>query len=71
MPNRLQLKQAFITWLAIYPVITILLWQLGPEIRTLPLAVRTLILTAILVPAMAFLLVPALNGLLAPWLSNE
>ncbi|MEC3920056.1 hypothetical protein [Nocardia sp. CDC160] len=53
-------RRALITWLAVYPTITIALALLGPEMGSLPVFVRTLILTAIVVPVSAYLLIPLL-----------
>lgn len=53
-------RRALVTWLAVYPAITLVLGGLGPHIGRLPLLVRTLILTAIVVPAAVYVLVPAL-----------
>jgi antibiotic biosynthesis monooxygenase (ABM) superfamily enzyme len=61
-------KMAVLIWLAIYPALTLLLWLVGPTIRSWPLAARTLTLTVVLVPLMVFVLIPALQRLLAPWL---
>ena len=61
-------KTAVLIWLAIYPSITFLLWLAGPRIASWPLALRTLALTAVLVPLMVFVLIPAIQRLLAPWL---
>jgi uncharacterized protein len=61
-------KTAVLVWLAIYPSITFLLWLAGPRIAGWPLALRTLALTAVLVPLMVFLLLPAIQRLLGPWL---
>jgi antibiotic biosynthesis monooxygenase (ABM) superfamily enzyme len=61
-------KTAVVVWLAIYPCITLVLWVAGPKIQGWPLAVRTLALTAVVVPLMVFLLIPAIQRLLAPWL---
>lgn len=61
-------KTAVLIWLAIYPSITFLLWLAGPRIASWPLPLRTLALTAVLVPLMVFLLIPAFQHLLAPWL---
>ncbi len=55
-------QQALVTWLAIYPTITLALWlfqQFG--LLALPLALRTLVLTAVLVPVMVYVLIPALT----------
>ena len=54
-------RRALITWLAVYPVITLVLGLLGPTIATLPLLLRTLVLTGIVVPVAAYALVPALT----------
>ncbi|MEV6953045.1 hypothetical protein [Streptomyces sp. NPDC051183] len=53
-------RRAFITWLAVYPTITLALALLGPAMGDLPLVLRTLILTAIVIPVVAYLLIPAL-----------
>ncbi|WP_331721475.1 hypothetical protein [Streptomyces sp. NBC_00212] len=61
-------RRALITWLAIYPTVTVVLGLIGPATARLPLLVRTLILTAIVVPVAAYLLIPALmkaNAVLA------
>jgi uncharacterized protein len=61
-------KTAVVIWLAIYPSITFLLWLAGPTIASWALPLRTLALTAVLVPLMVFLVLPAVQRLLAPWL---
>ncbi|MEK2472251.1 hypothetical protein [Streptomyces noursei] len=53
-------RRALITWLAVYPTITLVLGLLGPITAHLPLLLRTLILTAIVVPIAAYALIPAL-----------
>lgn len=53
-------RRALITWLAVYPVITLTLGELGSHIGGLPLLVRTLILTGIVVPAAVYVVIPAL-----------
>ncbi|MEW2219843.1 hypothetical protein AB0939_11125 [Streptomyces sp. NPDC006990] len=53
-------RRALITWIAVYPTITVALGVLGPPTATLPLPVRTLILTLIVVPVSAYALIPAL-----------
>lgn len=63
-------RRALITWLAVYPTITIALALLGPEMGGLPVFVKTLILTVIVVPVSAYLLVPLLmkvNQRLTVW----
>jgi antibiotic biosynthesis monooxygenase (ABM) superfamily enzyme len=54
-------RRALITWLAVYPTITLVLGLLGPATAHLPLPLRTLILTAFVVPTAAYGLVPLLT----------
>lgn len=61
-------KRAFIIWLAIYPLVTIIYYLLGSYLMPLPLILRTLVLTAIAVPVMFYFLVPLLNKLFGSWL---
>ena len=61
-------RMAFVTWAAIYPLITLILALLGPWLLTLPLPLRTLVLTAVLVPAMTYLVMPWVTRRLRPWL---
>lgn len=63
--RRTRHRQALISWVAIYPTITLASWiyQSLPLVA-LPLAVRTLILTVVIVPTMVYILIPAINGLL-------
>ena len=63
-------KFAIMVWLAIYPSITIVQMLLGDLLKNLPLALRTLILTGILVPLMVFILLPLLRKILAKWLEK-
>lgn len=69
MPPRY--KQAIVVWLAIYPTITLILMIAGPALEPLPLPLRTLVLTLVLVPLMTFVLVPTLNGWLSDWLTPD
>jgi antibiotic biosynthesis monooxygenase (ABM) superfamily enzyme len=61
-------KRAFIIWLAIYPLITLLYFLLGSSLSGLPLMLRTLILTAIAVPVMFYFLLPFYNKIFSSWL---
>ena len=61
-------KTAVVVWIAIYPALTFVLWLAGPTIRDWPVALRTLVLTLVLVPLMVYILLPALQRLFGPWL---
>jgi antibiotic biosynthesis monooxygenase (ABM) superfamily enzyme len=60
-------KTAAITWLAIYPTFTLILEVFGDTSSKLPLPLRTLVITAILVPVAVYALVPALQHVFASW----
>lgn len=65
-------KLAIVTWVAAYPTITILLAAFKPlGVMALPLPLRTLLLTAILVPTMAFVLVPSISRIVRGWLRRS
>ncbi len=53
-----KLRNILIVWVAIYPTITVIQYFFGDFLSQLPLALRTLILTGVLVPLMVFVLIP-------------
>lgn len=55
------MRDLLITWAAAWPTITVLLLLMDGAIGQWPLAVRTLVLTGLMVPLMTMLVVPALN----------
>jgi hypothetical protein len=63
-------KMAIIIWLAIYPSINVLFLLIGDKLNALPLLLRTLIITGILIPLMVFILLPLLTKIFAKWLSK-
>lgn len=63
-------KFAVMVWIAIYPTITIVNFLIGDYIKTLPLPIKTLIMTGILVPLMVFVLLPFLGKILGNWLKK-
>jgi antibiotic biosynthesis monooxygenase (ABM) superfamily enzyme len=63
-------KFAVMVWLAIYPAITVLQFLIGDVLVRLPIPLRTLTLTVILVPLMVFVLLPLLRRLLGFWLTK-
>lgn len=63
-------KMAVLMWIAIYPLITLLFFFFGNQIIKLPLMLRTLVLTLILVPSMVFILVPFLTKRFHNWLNK-
>lgn len=63
-------KFALMVWVAIYPAITLLSYLIGNEIKDFPLALRTLIMTGILVPLMVYVLLPLLRKIIGNWLNT-
>jgi antibiotic biosynthesis monooxygenase (ABM) superfamily enzyme len=63
-------KFAIMVWLAIYPAITLLTYLIGDLIKNLPLPLKTLIMTGILVPLMIFVLLPLLRKVMGNWLNK-
>lgn len=63
-------KLALLTWIGVYPIITLLLAALGPATAAWPLPLRTLLLTAVMVPTLTWLVVPALTRFFRAWLAR-
>jgi antibiotic biosynthesis monooxygenase (ABM) superfamily enzyme len=61
-------KLALLTWGAAYPVITVILGLLGPEMADWPLVLRTLAVSVLMVATLTWLIMPGLTRLLRPWL---
>jgi len=62
-------RMALVTWLVVYPMITGLLAVLEPILGSLAMPLRTLVLTAIMVPAMVYVAMPAAKTWFAAWLT--
>ncbi|GAA2324993.1 hypothetical protein OHT20_22680 [Streptomyces caniferus] len=52
--------RALLTWLAVYPCITLAQIALGPALMPLPVALRVLVITGLVVPLVVYVLVPNL-----------
>ena len=62
-------KMALLTWLGIFPLITGILGLFGPLfLNGLPLLLRTLILTVVLIALMTYVVMPWLTQLFSRWL---
>lgn len=64
-------RQALLTWAVVYPLITALLTILDPVLTGLPIYLRTLLLTAMLVPVMVYIAMPLATRALKSWLAND
>jgi antibiotic biosynthesis monooxygenase (ABM) superfamily enzyme len=61
---------AFLIWLAIYPLITLLFYLLGTHLMMMPLVLRTLVLTIIAVPLVVYCILPLYTRLFNKWLNS-
>ena len=61
-------RVALVTWMIVYPVITLLLVLLDELDTGWPLPLRTLVASAIMVPTMVFWIMPVVNGRLSRFL---
>ncbi|WP_434054426.1 MAG: hypothetical protein RDA78_05900 [Roseibium sp.] len=63
-------KIALLTWLVVYPMITVLLAVLEPLLSDVAIPLRTLVLSLIMVPAMVYGTMPFATARLRWWLSG-
>ncbi len=61
-------KMALVTWALIFPLITAIVYFLGPTLARIPLVPRLAITTGIAVPVMTWILMPRVTRLLRHWL---
>jgi antibiotic biosynthesis monooxygenase (ABM) superfamily enzyme len=64
-------RMAFVTWLGIWPLVSLALWLLAPYLMALPFLLRTGVLSALLVLAMTYIVMPQLAKLAEPWLRAD
>ncbi|HEX2180675.1 MAG TPA: antibiotic biosynthesis monooxygenase [Rubrobacteraceae bacterium] len=67
-PSPPRYKMAMVTWLAVFPLITGILVLFGPLLGLLPMLLRTLILTAVMVSLMTYVVMPRLTRIFSFWL---
>lgn len=61
-------KMALVTWLAVFPLITLISTVLQSQLGQLPIVPRVMVITAIAVPTMTYLLMPQMTQIFAWWL---
>jgi antibiotic biosynthesis monooxygenase (ABM) superfamily enzyme len=61
-------KLALITWAGAYGAITLILDLLGPTMAGWPLALRTLLISVLMVTTLTWIVLPALMRIFRPWL---
>lgn len=58
-------------WLVAFLVVTALLTLLGHQLGSLPLVLRALVISGVLVAVMVNLVMPILNGTVAVWVTRR
>jgi hypothetical protein len=61
-------KMTFVSWLALYPTVTLIFLLFGDLLAQVPLLLRTLLITAVVMVAMSYLLMPRFTRWFAFWL---
>jgi len=64
-------RMALLTWLGIWPLVSLSLWLVAPHLARLPFLLRTALNSALLVLAMTYLMMPWLVRLAEPWLARR
>jgi len=57
-----------LSWVGLWPTVTLMMWTVRPQIEDLPVAVQTLLMTGLIVPLMTWVLMPLLTRLFRGWL---
>lgn len=63
-------KMATLTWLGIFPTVSLLLFFVAPLLGPLPFLMRTAIITGLAVLMMTWLVMPRLTGAFKSWLTR-
>ena len=59
---------ALLTWIGLWPTVTLMMWIVRPQLAELAVPLQTLIMTAMIVPLMTWGLMPGLTRLCRGWL---
>lgn len=61
-------KMTLVSWLALYPTVTLIFWVFAEPLAQIPLVLRTLLVTAVVMVAMTYLLMPRFTRWFRFWL---
>ena len=64
-------RMALLTWVGIWPLVSLALWAVAPRLGSLPFLARTAFITALTVLAMTYVVMPRLARFAAPWLQPK
>jgi antibiotic biosynthesis monooxygenase (ABM) superfamily enzyme len=61
-------KMVIVSWLAIFPIVTLIFSVFGQWLNLLPMLLRTLVFTAVMVTLMTYVVMPRMTRLFSFWL---
>lgn len=61
-------KMTFVSWLALCPTVTLIFWLFGDLLAQLPLVLRSILVTAVVMVLMSYVLMPRFSRWFAFWL---
>ncbi len=64
-------KMVITTWIGVFPLLALLQWLVVPQIINLPLVIRVMVVTLIVVSVMTYVVMPRLARLLRRWLYSS
>ena len=67
-PSPPRYKMVVVTWLGVFPIVTIIFSLFGHWLNLLPTLVRTLVFTAVMVTLMTYVIMPRMTRLFSFWL---
>ncbi|MEM7703321.1 MAG: hypothetical protein AAF251_15395 [Pseudomonadota bacterium] len=63
-------RLALVTWTGVYPVLTLIALALEPVLSGEPVMLRTLIMSALMVPVMVFIVMPTASRAVGDWIDG-
>jgi len=60
-------RSALVTWLGIWPLVSVALWLVAPRLEVFPFLVRTALITVLVVAAMSYLVMPGFARIARAW----
>lgn len=61
-------KMTLVSWMALFPTVTLIFWLFGDLLAPLPLVLRTLLVTAVVMVLMSYVLMPRFTRWFSFWL---
>ena len=61
----------FVSWMGIFPTVSLLLWLVSPLLASWPFLLRTAVFTSLVALAMSYLVMPRLSRWMSWWLVKK